>query len=69
MVYNLLKEIPGVKVNLPEGAFYFFPDISDYFGKSDGTVTINNPADLCIYILENAHVSLVGVKILAHQTA
>lgn len=59
MVYELLKKIPGVKVNLPEGAFYFFPDMSDYFGKSDGNTPINNSSELCIYLLENAHVSLV----------
>jgi aspartate aminotransferase len=59
MVYDLLKEIPGVNVNLPEGAFYFFPDISEYFGKSNGEAAINNASDLCIYLLENAHVSLV----------
>ncbi len=59
MVYGLLKEIPDVKVNLPEGAFYFFPDVSAYFGKSDEDTTINNASDLCIYLLENAHVSLV----------
>lgn len=59
MVYDLLKEIPGLKVNMPEGAFYFFPDISHYFGKSDGNTMINNPSDLCIYLLEKAHVSLV----------
>lgn len=59
MVYDLLKEIPDVKVNLPEGAFYFFPDVSEYYGKSDGETTINNASDLCIYMLENAHVSLV----------
>ena len=59
IVYDLLKDIPGVKVNLPEGAFYFFPDMSDYFGKSDGNTTIQNASELCIYLLENAHVSLV----------
>jgi aspartate aminotransferase len=60
MVYELLQEIPGVKTNLPQGAFYFFPDVSAYFGKSDGTVTINDASELCLYILEKAHVSLVS---------
>ena len=55
LVYGLLKEIPGFKVNYPQGAFYFFPDISAYFGKGD----IKNASDFCMYILENAHVSLV----------
>lgn len=59
LVYNLLKEIPGLKVNLPTGAFYFFPDVSSYFGKSAGDTKINNATDLCMYILEKAHVSLV----------
>ncbi len=60
VVYNLLKEIPGVKANYPQGAFYFFPDVSSYFGKSDGTKTIRNSDDLCLYLLEKAHVSLVA---------
>ena len=59
IVYNLLNDIPGVKANMPKGAFYFFPDVSSYFGKSDGTTTIQNANDLCMYILEHAHVSLV----------
>jgi aspartate aminotransferase len=59
IVYGLLKEIPGVKANYPEGAFYFFPDVSSYYGKSDGTKTIKNGDDLCLYLLEKAHVSLV----------
>ena len=41
LVLGLLSEIPGVRSNEPEGAFYVFPDISDYFGKSDGETTIN----------------------------
>lgn len=59
IVYNLLKEIPGIKANLPQGAFYFFPDVSAYYGKSDGTMTIKNGDDFCLYMLEKAHVSLV----------
>lgn len=59
IVYKLLKEIPGVKANYPEGAFYFFPDVSYYFGKSDGQHTIKDGDDLCLYLLEKAHVSLV----------
>jgi aspartate aminotransferase len=59
IVYNLLKEIPGVKSNYPQGAFYFFPDVSAYYGKSDGSVTIKNGDDFCLYMLEKAHVSLV----------
>lgn len=59
LVYGLLKEIPGVKINLPKGAFYFFPEISYYFGKTDGTTTIKDAMDLCMYILNEAHVSTV----------
>jgi aspartate aminotransferase len=59
IVYNLLKEIPGVKSNYPEGAFYFFPDVSSYFGKSDGSFTVKNADDFCLYMLEKGHVSLV----------
>ncbi len=59
IVYDLLQEIPGIKANQPQGAFYFFPDVSEYFGKSDGTTTLNNASDLCLHILETAHVSLV----------
>ena len=59
VVYKLLKEIPGVKANYPQGAFYFFPDVSSYYGKSDGKETIRNGDDLCLYLLDKAHVSLV----------
>lgn len=59
LVYELLKDIPGLKTNLPDGAFYFFPDISAYFGKSFGEHKINSAQDLCMYLLHDAHVSLV----------
>src|SRR6267154_1471460 len=59
IVYNLLKEMPGVKANHPQGAFYFFPDVSSYYGKSDGEKTINNSDDFCLLMLEKGHVSLV----------
>jgi len=59
IVYNLLKEIPGVKANYPQGAFYFFPDVSYYYGKKDGDRVIKDGDDLCLYLLEKAHVSLV----------
>lgn len=59
LVHDLLKEIDGVKVNMPTGAFYFFPDVSSYFGKSDGERRINDANDLALYILEDAQVSVV----------
>ena len=59
LVYDLLSDLPGFKTNMPSGAFYFFPDISYYFGKSDGERTINNASDFCMYLLDNARVSLV----------
>ena len=59
IVFALLKEIPGVKANYPQGAFYFFPDISAYFGKSNGSLSIKNADDFCMVMLEKAHVSLV----------
>ncbi|MEO6149681.1 MAG: pyridoxal phosphate-dependent aminotransferase [Mucilaginibacter sp.] len=60
IVYNLLKNIDGIKVNLPEGAFYFFPDVTAFYGKSYNGRTINTSDELSIYILEEAHVSTVG---------
>lgn len=59
IVFNLLKEIPGIKANYPQGAFYFFPDVSYYFGKSNGQMTIKNGDDFCLFMLETAHVSMV----------
>ena len=61
LVYDLLKEIPGVKTNLPEGAFYFFPEISSFFGKkdADGNV-IKGSSDLALYLLNVGHVATVG---------
>ncbi len=59
LVLDMLNDIPGIKANEPEGAFYVFPDISYFFGKSDGETTINSADDLCMYILNKAHVSLV----------
>jgi aspartate aminotransferase len=55
----LVKEIPGFKCFEPEGAFYVFPDVSAYYGKSNGTDTIQNAADFSMYLLNTAHVSSV----------
>lgn len=60
MLIGLLEEIPGMKVNRPNGAFYIFPDISEFFGKSDGEMTINNANDFCEYLLHKAHVAAVS---------
>lgn len=59
LILRLLAEIPGLKLNLPEGAFYVFPDVSDYFGKSNGEYTIRNAEDFSEFILSEAHVGLV----------
>ena len=59
IVYKLLKEMPGVKANYPQGAFYFFPDVSAYYGKKDGDKVIKNGDDFCFYMLEKGRVSLV----------
>ena len=59
LVLGLLRDIPGLKTNEPEGAFYFFPDVSSYFGKSHDNQVIKDADDLCLYILDKAQVSLV----------
>lgn len=59
LMYKLLQEIPGMKVTLPQGAFYFFPDVKSYFGKSYGKYVINNSVDLSMYLLNEGHVALV----------
>lgn len=58
-VLELVNEIPGIKCSEPDGAFYIFPDISAYFGKSDGQTTIHTSGDFCMYLLNTAHVSSV----------
>jgi len=58
-VIGLLKAIPGIKLSEPDGAFYVFPDVSSYFGRKDGEETISNADDLCMYLLNKAHVSTV----------
>lgn len=62
LVIGLCKEIPGVKLNVPEGAFYLFPEVSSYYGKSAGDRKINDAADLAMYLLEVGHVATVGGK-------
>ena len=60
LIISLLKEIPGFKCNFPTGAFYIFPDISYYFGKTDGKTIIRNSDDFALFLLNNAHVATVG---------
>ncbi|WP_442796219.1 pyridoxal phosphate-dependent aminotransferase [Pelobium manganitolerans] len=59
IVHELLSQIEGLKVNLPDGAFYFFPDVSSFFGKSVDGQTMNNAEDISLYLLNTAHVSTV----------
>ena len=58
-VLELIKEVPGITCFEPEGAFYIFPDVSYYYGKSDGETTISNAAAFSMYLLNTAHVSSV----------
>ena len=59
LVIDHLSTIKGIQYNIPEGAFYVFPDISSYFGKSFNGTIINNSEDLCMYLLEKAHIATV----------
>lgn len=58
-VMELLADIPGISCSEPQGAFYVFPNVSSYFGKADGAEKISNAEDLCMYLLNKAHVSTV----------
>jgi len=60
LILQLLGEIPGLKLNRPEGAFYVFPDVSAYFGKTLAGTPINDANDVALYILEKAHVATVS---------
>ena len=64
IVHGLLKEVPGFEVNMPEGAFYFFPDVGHYVGTSYEGKKIESVGDLCLFLLEDAHVSLVNGEAL-----
>jgi aspartate aminotransferase len=59
-VMQLLKDIPGLKYAEPDGAFYIFPEVKSYFGKKAGNEVIGNASDLCMYLLNTAHVSTVS---------
>ncbi len=58
-VMEIVKGIPGLKCSAPEGAFYIFPDVTSFFGKTDGSAIIHNAHDLCMYLLNTAHVTCV----------
>lgn len=60
LIVELAKEIPGLEVNVPQGAFYLFPKCTSFYGKTDGDHTINNSTDLAMYLLEIGHVATVG---------
>ena len=60
LIVKLAKEVPGLEVNVPQGAFYLFPKCNSYFGKSYGERKINNSTDFALYLLEEAHVATVG---------
>lgn len=59
LVVELASQIPGLKVNMPHGAFYLFPEVSSFFGKSYNGTTIHNASDLALYLLAEAHVATV----------
>ncbi len=59
LVLSMMKEIPGLKTNTPQGAFYVYPEVTYYFGKQFGNYKINNASDLSMFLLEEAHVALV----------
>ena len=59
LVEKLSQDVPGFRINHPQGAFYLFPEVSYYFGKSDGERTIANDSDLAMYLLEKGHVATV----------
>lgn len=59
LVLGLIKNIPGIKTHVPEGAFYFFPDVTAFFGKAADGFMVKNADEFCLYILEKANVSLV----------
>ena len=60
LIVSLAKEVSGLEVNVPEGAFYLFPKCSSYFGKTDGKHVVNNSTDFALYLLEEGHVAIVA---------
>lgn len=60
LIVELARQIPGFRVNEPQGAFYLFPEVSAYFGTTDGTTVVNDASDLALYLLNEAHVAAVA---------
>jgi aspartate aminotransferase len=60
LVLGLLNEIPEIKINIPDGAFYLFPNVSSYYGKSYNSITIKNSSDLSMYLLNEGNIALVS---------
>ena len=59
LLLGLLKDIEGLEINVPQGAFYVFPNVASYIGKTHDNHHINDANDLCMYLLDKAHVALV----------
>lgn len=59
LIIDLISDIKGIRTNVPQGAFYVFPDVSEFFGKSDGYIMVKNSSDLALYLLNEAHVAVV----------
>ncbi|MFN8208783.1 MAG: pyridoxal phosphate-dependent aminotransferase [Bacteroidales bacterium] len=59
LVTKMVQDIPGVKLSVPDGAFYVFPDVSSFYGKSDGSTVIRNSDDICLYLLEKGFIAAV----------
>ncbi|MBN2214620.1 MAG: pyridoxal phosphate-dependent aminotransferase [Bacteroidales bacterium] len=68
LMIQLLKDIPGLRTSVPGGAFYVFPQVSSYFGKSNGSVTIQSSNDLCLYLLDKAHIATVPGEAFGEPT-
>lgn len=60
LIVKLAKEIPGLEVNEPQGAFYLFPKCTNFYGKKYGDKVISNSTDLAMFLLEEGHVATVG---------
>ena len=60
LMVKMLGEIPGVNINVPQGAFYVFPEVKSFFGKKCGDTEINDAGDLALYLLNEAHVATVS---------